>query len=117
VKRSVKDLVTIVKSQCGGYTSGPGYVAYMAALDVERDERVSAIPTMEFCLVWMEHGPKWKGEWIVLLQDGSTLSASFGAVGYALNAALEKLGRGESDYSCVEDTSTFYRYVLEDPEF
>jgi len=60
----------------------------------------------EFCCIWFEESQTW----IVLFPNGTTLQNNFGAVGYAVNAALAYLKAHQAAFSCTEDTRTFYRY-------
>jgi hypothetical protein len=60
----------------------------------------------EFVAIWFESTQ----EWVVMFPDGTSIRNGFGAVGYAVNAALEYLSRGEVEFDVTEDTGTFYRY-------
>ncbi|AHJ10707.1 hypothetical protein P106B_24 [Rhizobium phage vB_RglS_P106B] len=63
----------------------------------------------EFCCIWFEQTQRW----IVLFPSGEIIDVEFPAIGYAVNAALERIGASESDFDCEEDTGMFYRYVRE----
>lgn len=62
---------------------------------------------MEFIVVWFESTQ----EWIALLDNHKILSDSYGAVGYAVNAALTELGAAEADFDCDENYGNFMRYI------
>lgn len=61
----------------------------------------------EFVCVWFETLQCW----VVLFPNGETINQDFPAIGYAVNAALEKCNAGEADFDCVEDTGQFYRFM------
>jgi hypothetical protein len=61
----------------------------------------------EFCCIWIEQSQKW----VLLLPDGTVIDRNFGAIGYAVGAALDVTGRGEIEFDCVVDTGEFYRYM------
>jgi hypothetical protein len=61
----------------------------------------------EFVCVWIEECQIWR----VLLGDGYCMPSPYHSIGYAANAAYDRLGLGESDFDVVEDTGSFYRYV------
>lgn len=66
----------------------------------------------EFVAVWFEATE----EWVAVLPNGHVLRGKWGAVGYAVNAALEYLGRGEAEFDVLDlggDGPTF-RYVKND---
>ena len=52
----------------------------------------------EFMCIWIEQTQKW----VVLLPTGEVLDNNFGTVGYATNAALEKLNRGEAEFNVID---------------
>lgn len=60
----------------------------------------------EFVCVWLETSQRW----VVLFPNGEIIDQEFPAIGYAVNAALEKIGMSEADFDCTEDTGRFYRY-------
>ena len=61
----------------------------------------------EFVCVWFEASQRW----IVIFPNGEIIDREFPAIGYAVNAALEKIGAAEADFVCEEDTGNFYRYM------
>lgn len=66
----------------------------------------------EFLLVWFETTE----EWVALLSNGHVLRGKWGAVGYARDAAMAYLGRGEAEFDVLDlggDGPT-YRYVKND---
>ena len=61
----------------------------------------------EFVCVWFEASQRW----IVMFPDGEIIDREFGAIGYATNAALDRIGVAEAEFDSVEDTGMFYRFV------
>lgn len=66
-----------------------------------------ALTVEEFAVIWFESIQAWT----VLLPNHLVLHNNFGAVGYAVGAALDYLGRGEAEFDCVEDSGEFYRFA------
>lgn len=65
----------------------------------------------EFVAVWFEATE----EWVAILPNGHVLRGKWGAVGYAVNAALQYLGRGEAEFQLPDGgDGTFYRYVKDE---
>ena len=65
----------------------------------------------EFTVVWFESTQKW----VAVLDTGSVIDNSFSAVGYAVNAALARIGCPEAAFDCVENFGDYMRY-MRDPE-
>lgn len=104
----------------GGFD--PAYVTGAKAALSQADAAIAAVkgekPTddrsviEEFVAVWFEATE----EWVAVLPNGHVLRGKWGAVGYAVNAALEYLGRGEAEFDVLDlggDGPTF-RYVKND---
>lgn len=66
----------------------------------------------EFVLVWFETAQRWD----VVFPDGTIINGNFGAMGHALGAALEYLGRGECEFEVTETTQQYFKYE-KDEEF
>ena len=64
----------------------------------------------EFALVWFENSSKW----VVLFGNNHIIDNGFGSVGYAFNAALSYLNRGECDFTCDESTPSIQMWVKDD---
>lgn len=63
----------------------------------------------EFWCFWFESIQ----EWCVCLADGEQLRG-FTAIGYAVNAALERCCRGEAEFECTLDSGVVYHYEKDD---
>lgn len=104
----------LYRALCDGYTLDElrrMSLTFKAQIDVLRG-RGNASAVEEFLLVWFDTTE----EWVAVLPNGRVLRGKWGAVGYALNAALEHLGRGEAEFDVIDlggDGPT-YRYVKND---
>lgn len=65
----------------------------------------------EFTVVWFESTQ----EWVAMLPNCHVLRGGWGAVGYAVSAAMDYLGRGESEFHLPDGgDGTFFRYEKDD---